>query len=161
MASKKLRSAQSRDEEELEINMSPMIDMVFLLLIFFIVNASLIVVKMDKRVTVPIAKHSEPQKSKLGRIVINVYNDEKTADPEKPGRYKDENGKLVFADDAAMVDYIEKARQRWEQAGIKPRIHLRGDENVQFTYVRRVIRNAARAGVIEVIFVSYPYRQEG
>jgi len=160
MASKKLRATQSGAEEELEINMSPMIDMVFLLLIFFIVNASLIVVKMDKRVVVPIAEHSEPQESKLGRIVINVYDDEAAGDSKAPGRFKDEDGRVVFLTDEDMVDYIEKAAEKWKEAGQTPRIHLRGDEDVQFTYVRRVIRNAAAAGVNEVIFVSYPYRQE-
>ena len=76
MASKKLRSAQEGEHDDTQVDMSPMIDMVFLLLIFFLVNATLIIVKMDKRVKVPIAKFSTKQESKLGRIVMNVYGDE-------------------------------------------------------------------------------------
>ena len=150
MASKKLRRAQGGERDDTEVDMSPMIDMVFLLLIFFLVNATLIIVKMDKRVKVPIAKYSTKQESKLGRIVINVYGDEHASD----GRFRMEDGETVFADDDAMVDYIEKEKQRWDERGIVPRIHLRGDETVHFTYVRRAIRNAAKAGVNEVVFVS-------
>ena len=159
MSYKKLRATQAGDGEDLKVDMSPMIDMVFLLLIFFIVNAALIVVKMDKKVTVPIAKYSTKQVSKLGRIVINVYNDKETADPKAPGRFKNETSKIVFVDDDAMIEFIEKAATPWKDAGVVPRIHLRADESVQFTYVRRVIRNAAKAGVNEVIFVSYPRKQ--
>jgi len=56
------------DEEEAKIDMSPMIDMVFLLLIFFIVNATAIIVQTDPKVKPPIAKNSERQKDGRGRI---------------------------------------------------------------------------------------------
>ena len=75
MASKKLRAANAGQDDDMKVDMSPMIDMVFLLLIFFIVTANLVVVKMDKKVEVPVADQSEPQKKKTGRIVINVYGD--------------------------------------------------------------------------------------
>ena len=49
------------DEEEAKIDMSPMIDMVFHLLIFFIVNATAIIVQTDPEVKPPIAKNSKRQ----------------------------------------------------------------------------------------------------
>ncbi|MFM1558696.1 MAG: biopolymer transporter ExbD [Roseibacillus sp.] len=150
MASKKLRSVQSGDGDDLKVDMSPMIDMVFLLLIFFLVNATLIIVEMDKKIMVPIAKYSTKQSDKLGRIVINVYNDEDAAD----GRFRQASGKDIFKDDADMVDWIKKQKEMWDDRGQKPRLHLRADEDVHFTYVRRAIRAAATAGVNEVIFVS-------
>ena len=160
MSSKKLRAAQGAGSDELKVDMSPMIDMVFLLLIFFLVNATLIIVKMDKKVKVPIALHAERQESKLGRIVINVYDDKETASAETPGRFKMEDGRTRFENDEAMEKYIKERADEIKLSGVKPRIHLRGDEGVQFTYVRRVIRNAAAAGVNEVIFISLPFRQD-
>lgn len=151
MASKKLRSAQGGAGEDLKIDMSPMIDMVFLLLIFFLVNASLVIVKMDKRVKIPIATNADRQKSKKGRIVINVYGDEHA--PE--GRFRMEDGKTVFASDEDMEKYIKEAKERIESLGVVPKIHLRGDRDSLFKYSRRVIRVAAKAGVNLVIFVSY------
>ena len=43
MASSKLRATQQEQEDDTQVEMSPMIDMVFLLLIFFIVNSTLII----------------------------------------------------------------------------------------------------------------------
>ena len=57
MASTKLRAVQQEQDDDTKVDMSPMIDMVFLLLIFFIVNATLIIVEMDKRVQVPIQRY--------------------------------------------------------------------------------------------------------
>ncbi len=54
----------------------------------------------------------------------------------------------------ALMDFIKKEKERWDGKGQKPRLHLRADGKVHFTYVRRVIRAAAAAGINEVIFVS-------
>ncbi|NNC90215.1 MAG: hypothetical protein HKN82_17295 [Akkermansiaceae bacterium] len=154
MASQKLRNVQGAGDDDLKVDMSPMIDMVFLLLLFFLVNASLVIVKMDKRVVVPVAKHSEPQKEKLGRIVINVYSDEFAGE----GRFRMEDGEVIFPDTPDMEDmedYIRKRKEEIEARGVVPRLHLRCDKGAYFKYGRRVIRVAARAGVNEVIFVSY------
>jgi biopolymer transport protein ExbD len=59
MASSKLRGASAGHDEEAKLDMSPMIDMVFLLLIFFIVNATAIIVKTDPKVLPPVAKNSK------------------------------------------------------------------------------------------------------
>ena len=150
MASNKLRAAQKEQDDDTQVDMSPMIDMVFLLLIFFIVNATLIIVEMDKKVQVPIARYSEKQTDKMGRIVINVYSDEHSAE----GRFRMADGKEIFANDDDMTKFIKEQKEYWEDKGQKPRLHLRADGEVHFTYVRRAIRAGAAAGVNEVIFVS-------
>ncbi|MDA0766247.1 MAG: biopolymer transporter ExbD [Verrucomicrobia bacterium] len=151
MSSKKLRSVQGGAGDELKIDMSPMIDMVFLLLIFFLVNASLVIVKMDKRVTIPVATNSNRQSEKKGRIVINVYGDEHSAE----GRFRMEDGKTVFGSDEDMEQFIKDEKEKMDALGVIPKIHLRGDRDSLFKYSRRVIRVAAKAGVNQVIFVSY------
>ena len=150
MASSKLRAAQEEQDDDTQVDMSPMIDMVFLLLIFFIVNATLIIVEMDKRVQVPIARYSEKQNDKMGRIVVNVYSDEFAGE----GRFRMADGKEVFANDDDLTKFIKEQKEYWEDKGQKPRLHLRADGKVHFTYVRRAIRAGAAAGVNEVIFVS-------
>jgi biopolymer transport protein ExbD len=153
MSSKKLRNTQAGEGEELKVDMSPMIDMVFLLLIFFIVNASIVIVKMDKKVKIPIAVNAKKQESKKGRIVINVYGEDEAGD----GRFRDASGNVVLdsEDDNVMKEYIKKEKEKIEERGVVPRIHLRGHRDSLFKYSRRVIRVAAAAGVNEVIFVSY------
>ena len=151
MSSKKLRAAQAGAGEDLKVDMSPLIDMVFLLLIFFLVNASMVIVKMDKRGEIPIAYNAKPQENKKGRIVINVYGEEHAGE----GRFRDADAKLKFDTDEAMKEYIEAEKNKIEERGVVPRIHLRGHKDSLFKYSRRVIRVAAAAGVNEVIFVSY------
>lgn len=154
MASKKLRAANADEGDGLAVDMSPMIDMVFLLLIFFIVTANLVVVKMDKRVEVPVAEHSSPQEKKTGRIVINVYGDDEMA--EVGGRFS--MGDADFTpfpdDDAAILEYIKEKKNEMEGT-VKPQLHLRGHRKVEFKHCRRIIRIAAEAGVDQVIFASY------
>ena len=156
MSSKKLRATQGGGGEDLKVDMSPMIDMVFLLLIFFLVNASLVIVKMDKKVEIPIATKSKPQSEKTGRIVINVYSDEHAGE----GRFRMEDGKTQFANDDDMKQFIKDQKEKIDQLGVVPKIHLRGDRESMFKYSRRVIRVAAAAGVNEVIFASY-YTDKG
>lgn len=150
MASKKLRAVQNEGDDDTQVDMSPMIDMVFLLLIFFLVNATLIIVEMDKRIKVPIAKHALRQENKQGRIVINVYGDQYAHE----GRFRQADGKTKFDDEDAMKKFINEEREVWELKGQTPRLHLRADGEVHFKYVRQAIRAAAAAKVKEVIFIG-------
>ena len=147
MASSKLRSAKADQGEEMSIDMSPMIDMVFLLLIFFLVNATMIIVKQDPNVDPPVAKSSHEATDANGRIVVNIYKDgDMTNEKTQP-----------IADDVSLEAYIKEERERVEALGYKPMLHLRGDKNAIFKYARNVIRISARAGVDQVMFASYPF----
>jgi len=144
MASQKLRSAMAGSSEELKMDMSPMIDMVFLLLMFFLVNAQMIVVKLDDRVKPPIAKNTIPAKIKNGRIVVNIFED---------GVFATEDGEIIQEDD--ILDYIKKEKELNDGRGYTSKLHLRGHKAVVFKYCRKVIRIAAHAGVDQVIFAAY------
>ena len=145
MASKKLRKSTSGGDEEAKVDMSPMIDMVFLLLIFFIVNATAIIVQTDPEVQPPIAKNSESPTVGEGRIVINVRQD---------GTYTNE-ALEVMADETDIFDLVKTEKEKIEALGIEPRLHLRGDSDAVFKYSRTAIRAASQAGVDQVIFAVY------
>ena len=150
MASKKLRRAAAASDEDLQVDMSPMIDMVFLLLIFFIVASTVIVVKQDPEVKPPVAKYSKKAKDGKGRIVINIRED---------GTFLAETANLTFDDSKAIQDYIKERKAVEESKGLTPIIHLRGDKIVSFKYVRTVIRAAAIAGVDNVVFSVYGFEK--
>lgn len=150
MASKKMRSMGSK-EGELKVDMSPMIDMVFLLLIFFVVASTVIVVNQDPEVDPAIANESKTAKDGKGRIVINVRND---------GTFVDESSKITFADVTLLEKYIKEMKDVEDSKGLKPLLHLRGDKGVTFEYVRTVIRAASRAGVNDVIFSVYGFNKK-
>jgi len=148
MASKKLHRAAAGSNDELQVDMSPMIDMVFLLLIFFIVASTVIVVKQDPEVEPPVAKDSKKAKDGKGRIVINVRQD---------GAFLAETATLTFDDSEDIQKYVKERKAIEEGKGLIPIIHLRGDQGVPFKYVRKVIRAAAIAGVDNVIFSVYGF----
>lgn len=143
MASHKKRS--NVDDQELRVDMSPMIDMVFLLLIFFIVNATAIIVQTDPEVLPPIAKNSDKQKDGRGRIVINVWED---------GTFTSEQ--LVrLPDKQSIVEVVKLAKAKIDNEGLVPKLHLRGDQDTMFKYSRTAISAAAEAGVTQVVFAVY------
>ena len=152
MASDRLREASRDSGEEAAMDMSPMIDMVFLLLIFFIVVSTPLVVKMDAAVDVPIAKHAKKSEDKHGRIVLNVYED---------GRFANEDG---ITEGGELLDEGEIARYVRDQAKIHndlqrtPRLHLRGDQEAVFKHSRTAIRAAAEVGVDQVVFSCFPFK---
>ena len=148
MASKKLHRAAAGSNDELQVDMSPMIDMVFLLLIFFIVASTVIVVKQDPEVKPPVAKYSKKAKDGKGRIVINVRQD---------GTFLAETATLTFDDSEDIQKYVKERKAIEEGKGLVPVIHLRGDQGVPFKYVRKVIRAAAIAGVDNGIFSVYGF----
>lgn len=154
MASDKLRALNGKPDEELKMDMSPMIDMVFLLLIFFIVVSSPMIVEQDSKVEPPVAYHAKKPEDKHGRIVVNVREDG-TFTPEK--FLKEDNTPNILADDEAIKEYVKAAKERIDAQGRKPRLHLRGDNRALFKYSRQVIKAAAEAGVNHVIFSTHNF----
>ena len=145
MSNSKLRNATSEGEAECEMDMSPMIDMVFLLLIFFIVNATAIIVKTDPEVKPPIAKNGKPQENADGRIVINIHDD---------GVFTAEDFGLL-PDDAAIKKYVRDERKINEGKAVPSKLHIRGHKQAVFKYARQAIRAAAGEGVNNVVFAVY------
>ena len=146
MASSKLRKTITAGEDDAKVDMSPMIDMVFLLLIFFIVNATAIVVQTDPKVLPPVAKNSTRQEIAAGRIVVNVRED---------GTYTAENFNVVLKDEADIFDLVKNAKQANDALGVESKLHLRGDQDTVFKFSRTAIRASAAAGVDQVIFAVY------
>lgn len=126
--------------------MSPMIDMVFLLLIFFIVNSTAIIVKTDPDVLPPVAGNSKAQEDGRGRIVVNVRED---------GTFTAEDFRVILPDDAAIMDLVSNEKDKIKALGLTPKLHLRGDQDAVFKHSRTVIRAAAEAGVDQVVFAVY------
>ena len=135
------------DSEECSLDMSPMIDMVFLLLIFFIVNATAIVVRTDPEVALCHASAGTKPPDGRGRIVVNVRAD---------GTFTAEDPNVRLADGVAVEDMVRKARIRWDAEGVGLSLHLRGDRTAIFRHSRVAVKAAAKAGVDKVVFSVLP-----
>lgn len=145
MAKKKVKD----QGEELKLDLSPMIDMVFLLLIFFIVVSIQSEVDTDPEVQPTIASESVPQTDSIARIVINAY--------EKGGQivYTDED--LIVISEAELQGSIKK--QVKEIQVTRPNaditLHMRCDRDLEWKFIQKVKTAAAAESVVKVNFASF------
>lgn len=120
--------------------MSPMIDLVFLILIFFMITSSAIRFKQDPNVEIPVADKGQVAKLIEGRVLINVYED---------GSTYDEDSRPV------TIEEIELLMTRAKSRNPNTRLHLRADKRARHEMVKRVIQASSRGGVNQVIFSTY------
>jgi biopolymer transport protein ExbD len=125
------------DEVMNEINMTPLVDVMLVLLIIFII-------------TVPVMKHS-----------VNVDLPRATNQPENilpetvrlsvaaDGRYF-WNGQQIADDELPARLQAEAAKQP------QPDLHIRGDKEVRYERVAQAMAAAQRAGVRKIGFVTEP-----
>lgn len=157
MAKKKASIGAS--EETGELDMSPMIDMVFLLLIFFVVNATAITVKKDKHVNMPTATDSGEVKSANGCIVVNIYGEgegKRPAGMSSDVRWATDASKPLN-DESELKEYIRDLVDRYkDKPDYEVRLYLRGDQKALFKGSRAVIKAGGACGVTKIIFAVIP-----
>jgi len=124
----------------LKADLSPMIDLVFLLLIFFMVAANIITFPKDPNVTIPIASAAQVPELVEGRIVINVYAD---------GTIKDLEGNILTTE--GLTEKVAQVKAGNSNA----RLHMRADREVPYRYIQDVSRASAQGGVPTIIFSTY------
>ncbi len=171
------KKVKPQEEVKGDVNMSPMIDCCFLLLIFFVVNATALTVSKDPSVNMPSAVSCSELKDANGCIVINIF-----ADPDKmpekarqayeknyakyPGTIwgvSGENQTVGFPQDNSqgLTEFITKQKDIMKSRNIDEkliRIYLRGDADAPWDRTAGAIRCAAAAGVTNMVFGTLPAR---
>lgn len=157
MASKKLNAANTAKIEDMGIDMSPMIDMVFLLLIFFMVASTMIVDRKDPHVTIPVTPDGRDPQMGVRKVTINVYSQNALDTiPELAGRtspFADVNGEEITTADISRI-----MREAKEQAASQNRpvvLYVRGDKQALVLQMKQVLKAAGAGGVQDVIFSGY------
>ena len=144
MASNKLAAAQSAPQDAMKMDMSPMIDMVFLLLIFFMIASQMITVQMDPEVLPPVADEAIPGKIFKDRFVINVYQDGTFSDVKKNPITEDQ-----------ITERIQKFAEKMKSTATPAKLHLRSDRLAPVLSIKKVTKAAGAGGVNTVIFSTY------
>jgi biopolymer transport protein ExbD len=143
---KKLNQIEAVDEE-LNVDSSSMIDMVFQLLLFFMVSSRLLLNTIDPAIEIPVASNAKPPEEHAGRIVIHVYDD---------GGFGGKNRtEEPLPDSLSVTNYVEEKKLLME-TGVTPKVLLRGDKKAIVKYAKQVVQAAGNAGVNTVIFSAYP-----
>ncbi len=127
-----------KKSEDVEVDMSPMIDMVFLLLIFFLVSSSIIDDK--KPVDVPVATHS-----KVPEDTTNIFDVTVTPDG------------TLWLDPTTSVtlDEFKAILQPRLAANGDLRILIRADKNVKYKVNEELMEACADVGASDLIFSAF------
>ena len=124
-------------DEDIEVDMSPMIDMVFLLLIFFIVASTIIDEKVP--VTIPKAAYAKVPENTTGRLVISVNKDDKMFIGPMP------------------VTLSELAEQLAYEIEVDPnlRILIRAGKEVKYKTNEKIMMACAQVGASDLIYSAF------
>jgi len=138
-----MASAGSGDGEP-EFQIAPMIDVLLVLLVFFVMITSAEVLKVDKKLTLPIspnAKQREPEMAKH-ETAVNLRLDTQT-----------NKGVLVLDDQIIdnWLDAIPILKERFLRDP-KLRVVVRGDAKVPAGEIQRVMDLIGQAGVADIAF---------
>lgn len=130
----------SRSRGSGEMNMTPMIDVVFLLIIFFLVSSHL--ARRESRVALdlPTAATGQADDDPSPRLTINVAAD----------------GALSLGAEAIEpAQLIERLRTQREAEGDALRVRLRSDQAAPFSAVEPALAACAEAGVEDIALAVF------
>ncbi|MHC4662394.1 MAG: ExbD/TolR family protein [Planctomycetota bacterium] len=137
-------------EHKNELNMTPMIDVVFLLLIFFMVVSELSALDAEA-MTLPWAEKAEPPEKTAARIDIVVVNvlKPKFADAEEPGEIRVRGKKY---DKRTLKEYLRQAAQEVPLEDTRKRISslkvlIRADMECRYEAVQVVFDSCQQNGI--------------
>lgn len=122
-----------------EINMTPLVDVMLVLLIIFIITVP--VMKHAVNVELPTAT-SQPEQVKPETLQLSV---------DAQGAYF-LNQSLVASDALSGVLQAEAAKDP------QPELHIRGDKAVRYEFVAQAMASAQQAGLRKIGFISEPTR---
>jgi biopolymer transport protein ExbD len=120
-----------------EINMTPLVDVMLVLLIIFIITVP--VMKHTVNVELPTAT-SQPEATKPETLQLSV---------DSQGQYF-LNQSLLAPDTLPSVLQAEAAKEP------QPELHIRGDKAVRYEFVAQAMAAAQQAGLRKIGFVTEP-----
>ena len=148
---------KKQEEPNASVDMTPMIDCVFLLLIFFMVCATMSKVDQTPEVVLPIAPKAAIPDDLRGRGVVNVVP---LGTPVGGGATSEDTPFIIYGqvtDEPGLVKAISERRASEPEL----RIYMRVDKNAEFKIVKRAIRACANAGIFDIIFGTFQSASAG
>ncbi|MBS0188959.1 MAG: biopolymer transporter ExbD [Planctomycetes bacterium] len=135
-----IRNAESGSD--VHIDFVPMVDVLFNLLIFFLIATSMVQAEREMRVALPQAASSGPITASLRDLVITVNAEGRAFVGGKP------------VDDAALAEMIRGALR----SNPNQKVSVRGDRNAAYASVARVLDVCKGAGAQQPYLETIPIR---
>jgi biopolymer transport protein ExbD len=124
-------------KEEAKFEMAPMIDMVFLLLVFFMM-ASQMAQQQNIKLKVPDASKSVVPKNRPDRWIVNIT----------------EKGDLFEGDKPILLEQLSDHLRAQLKLNPNTKVYLRADKNTKHKEVKKVMMEMAKVGVSDFIFAT-------
>ena len=136
-----MRIPSTAGDRSFGFNMTPMIDVVFLLIIFFLVSSHLAQQEVHMQLPLPVAESGQrPTESESARLTVNVLSD----------------GALVLGGRHVSPDELrQQLAEKAAETGETLEVRVRGDRQATYDVVEPVLLACARAGIWNVTFAVY------
>lgn len=141
-----MASGGSGDGDEPEFQIAPMIDVLLVLLIFFMSTITKQVARVDKGITLPVAPAASKRDDARDESIVNVRWDAAT-----------KHALFTFEEQPyERLDTIVPALARRQKTSGKHRVVIRGDRLVPAEHINLVMAAAAEAGIADITFAASP-----
>ena len=120
-----------------EINMTPLVDVMLVLLIIFII-------------TVPVMKHA------LHVELPRATTQPQTAKPDVNQLSIDAQGAYFWNQQPTTLEALEPLMYAESQKTPQPELHIRGDKAARYEFVMTAMAQARQAGLKKIAFISEP-----
>lgn len=118
--------------------LAPMIDIIFLLLAFFIVTYQMTDNEKDLEISLPAASEGKAKARDILEKVINVHAD----------------GSIVVDQKAYNLDELHAKMSNLVRVNKSQPIRVRGDEKTEYKHIVDVINTCSRAGIWNISFAT-------
>ena len=130
--------------EEPQLNLTPMIDIVFLLIIFFMVGTRFSEIEQGYEVELPTAGPIEPMSSRPDAIVLNVARD----------------GTIAIGDEKIEITALQARLERAREAYAEQSVLIRGDGSGMYQQVVDVMDICHKAKIFRFSLAFRPVESE-
>ena len=132
-----MRSPQLLASGSTSINMTPMIDVVFLLIIFFLVSSHLAKRESNVKLDLPTAQSGLDEDTESTMVVVNILAD----------------GSWQVAGDRVNLPRLNQLLIRIARQSAEPlRLKIRTDSEVGYSRIEPVLQAASKAGIGDIVF---------
>ena len=115
------------------LELTPMIDMVFLLLIFFLVATTFHQEEREMQIVLPVAEAAGPISTMLHEVIVNV----------------DEQGQIIVGGRRMDVEYLRTLIREAVEVNPEQKVTVRGDRRTAYDNVAKVLDVCKGSGIQE------------
>ena len=124
-------------KDDVEIDMAPMIDMVFLLLIFFMVASVVVTEKIE--ISLPESQAAKVPEDIKGRVVLSV----------------DKNAQIYFGMVPVTIEELKEVITAELDLDPNLRLMIRADERVEYKTSKEIMMACGEVGATDLIYATF------